>query len=105
LSLTLVHRSVITRYGHLITITRGGDSASVTACLRRDKEQGLAGSAMQSAPAYHITDEIAATALVTPKPKDKIVDGSQNKTINKVEEIYAADTTGKIIGWRLRVGG
>ena len=105
MSLTSAHRTLIERFGHPITITRGVDSVSVTACLRRDKQEGLAGSAMQSVPTYHITDEISISALVTPKPKDKITDGTAQKTINKVEEIVAADDSGNIIGWRLRVGG
>ena len=61
---------------------------------------------MQSTPKYQIVAaDIAASALVTPKAKDKLTDGAYEKTVNKVEEIYAADDSGTIIGWRLRVGG
>ena len=101
-----MHESVKRRFGHQITLTRGADSAVLTACLHRDKEQGLAGSAMQSAPTYHlIASEVAGSALVIPKEKDKLTDGSTLRTVNKVEEIMSADNSGQIVGWRLRVSG
>lgn len=106
MSLTSVHESVKRRFGHKITLTRGADSVVVTASLHRDSESGLAGSATQNTPTYHlIASELAGTVLVIPKMKDKLTDGTQNKTVNKVEEIMAADDSGQIIGWRLRVGG
>lgn len=106
MSLTSAHESLKRRFGHKITLTRGGDSAVVKACVHRDKVEGLVGSATQSAPTYHlIASEVAATPLVIPKAKDKITDGTQTRTVNKVEEIMSADDTGQIIGWRLRVSG
>ena len=106
MSLTSVHESVKRRFGHPITLTRGVDSVVLTACLHRDREDGLAGSATQNTPTYHIiASEIAASALVIPKSKDKLTDGSQEKTVNKVEEIMSADNSGVIVGWRLRTGG
>lgn len=106
MSLTSVHESVKRRFGHRITLARGLDSVTLTACLHRDKEQGLAGSATQSSPTYHIiASEIAGTVLVIPKAKDKLTDGSTLRTVNSVEEIMAADDSGQIIGWRLRTSG
>lgn len=106
MSLTSAHESVKRRFGHKITITRGADSVTLLACLHRDKAVGLAGSAMQSAPTYHIVaSDIVSSALVIPKSKDKLTDGAENKTINKVEEIMAADASGMVIGWRLRCSG
>jgi len=106
LSLTSVHESVKNRFGHSVTITRGVDTVSLIACLHRDKESGLAGSATQSAPTYHISNvEIAASVLAAPQAKDRLTDNGKTRTINKVEEIVAADATGQIIGWRLRTSG
>lgn len=103
MSLTQAHNSILARYGGTITITRGVKSVSVSgANFHRDREQGLAGSATQNAPAYHIDNAIASSSLVKPQAKDKVVDGSNTYTVNSVE---AKVVYGKIVGWRLRVGG
>jgi len=106
LSLTSAHESLKRRFGHRITLTRGNVTVAVTACLHRDSEKNLAGSATLNTPTYHlIASEVAGTVLGIPKTKDKITDGQTIKTVNKVEEILAADAGGLVIGWRLRTGG
>lgn len=105
MSTTQAYERMLRRYGHSVTITRGVDSVTLTAKSVRESEQGLVGNAMQSGLTVRIMhSEIAASALLRPRSKDKITIDGETRTINKVEAIEGVGDV-EVVGWRLRVSG